>query len=130
MRESSCFFVATCANTGLAGARRRVIRVAHLSERERKAIHREGAESTAAESEHLRARRALPPPTPRMESATTPAAPIVVPERLSVGEIAKANKAAQLDGVGAGGVTGFLGGFISHRLFKMSRNVSLISGLM
>lgn len=62
-----------------------------------------------------------------MDSA---AAPIVIPERLTVGEIAKANKAAQLDGVGAGGVTGFLGGFISHRLFKMSRNVSLVSGLM
>ncbi|GAA5906351.1 hypothetical protein JCM5296_003177 [Sporobolomyces johnsonii] len=49
---------------------------------------------------------------------------------LSLEDIATANRRAQIDGVAAGTCAGFLGGFLSTKLFKQSRNVGLLSGVL
>ncbi|GAA5985997.1 hypothetical protein JCM10908_006365 [Rhodotorula pacifica] len=50
--------------------------------------------------------------------------------RLTVEEVGAANRRAQIDGVAAGTCAGFLGGFISTRLLRQSRNAGLLSGIL
>ncbi|GAA5863715.1 hypothetical protein JCM3774_001224 [Rhodotorula dairenensis] len=52
------------------------------------------------------------------------------PLRLTVEEVGAANRRAQIDGVAAGTCAGFLGGFISTRLLRQSRNIGLLSGVL
>ncbi|GAA5934462.1 hypothetical protein JCM1841_004291 [Sporobolomyces salmonicolor] len=49
---------------------------------------------------------------------------------LSLEDISTANRRAQIDGVAAGTCAGFLGGFLSTKMFKQSRNVGLLSGIL
>ncbi|KAI5478699.1 hypothetical protein MNV49_004726 [Pseudohyphozyma bogoriensis] len=51
-------------------------------------------------------------------------------ESLTIEEIGQANRSAQIDGLMAGASAGFLGSFLTTRLFKQSRNVGLLSGLL
>ena len=51
-------------------------------------------------------------------------------ESLTVEEIGQASRSAQIDGVGVGGLAGFLGGVMSLKVFKSTRNASLLSGLL
>ncbi|POY72276.1 hypothetical protein BMF94_4578 [Rhodotorula taiwanensis] len=46
--------------------------------------------------------------------------------RLTIEEVGAANRRAQIDGVAAGTCAGFLGGFISSRLLRQSRNVGYL----
>ncbi|KAK4050779.1 hypothetical protein OIV83_003200 [Microbotryomycetes sp. JL201] len=45
-------------------------------------------------------------------------------------EVGKANRRAQIDGVVAGVAAGFISGQMTLRMFKQSRNASLLSGLL
>ncbi|KAM0790768.1 hypothetical protein ACM66B_004618 [Microbotryomycetes sp. NB124-2] len=45
-------------------------------------------------------------------------------------EVGKANRRAQIDGVVAGVSAGFISGQMTLRVFKQSRNASLLSGLL
>lgn len=51
-------------------------------------------------------------------------------ESLSIDDIGKANRSAQLDGVAAGACAFPLASLLSSRLFKQSKNVALLSGLL
>ncbi|KAM0748649.1 hypothetical protein T439DRAFT_327909 [Meredithblackwellia eburnea MCA 4105] len=68
-------------------------------------------------------------PTTRGSSSSDPRNGLPL-EALTMDQIGAANRAAQMDGLGVGGLAGFLGGFLSHRLFRQSRNVALLSGLL
>lgn len=52
------------------------------------------------------------------------------PLRLTIEEVGAANRRAQIDGIAAGTCAGFLGGFISTRMLRQSRNIGLLSGVL
>ncbi|GAA5988159.1 hypothetical protein JCM11641_003616 [Rhodosporidiobolus odoratus] len=56
--------------------------------------------------------------------------PLESNSKLSLEEIGSANRRAQIDGVVTGTCAGFLGGFISSKLLRQSRNIGLLSGIL
>ncbi|GAA5945414.1 hypothetical protein JCM10213_005971 [Rhodosporidiobolus nylandii] len=56
--------------------------------------------------------------------------PLDLTQGLSMEEIGAANRRAQIDGVAAGTCAGFLGGFISSKMLRQSRNLGLLSGIL
>ncbi|KAL8278798.1 hypothetical protein RQP46_008867 [Phenoliferia psychrophenolica] len=51
-------------------------------------------------------------------------------ESLTVEEIGEASRSAQIDGLGIGALTGFLGGLVTLKVFRQTRNTAMLSGLM
>ncbi|BGP18399.1 hypothetical protein JCM10213v2_006465 [Rhodosporidiobolus nylandii] len=52
--------------------------------------------------------------------------PLDLTQGLSMEEIGAANRRAQIDGVAAGTCAGFLGGFISSKMLRQSRNLGYL----
>ncbi|GAA5823061.1 hypothetical protein JCM11251_007471 [Rhodosporidiobolus azoricus] len=68
--------------------------------------------------------------SPSTSSSAPNVPPLARNAGLSLEEIGSANRRAQIDGVAAGTCAGFLGGFISTKLLKQTRNVGLLSGIL
>ncbi|GAA5912733.1 hypothetical protein JCM6882_005775 [Rhodosporidiobolus microsporus] len=67
---------------------------------------------------------------PASSSSARNVPPLDTNSKLSLEEIASANRRAQIDGVAAGTCAGFLGGFISTKMLSQTRNLGLLSGVL
>ncbi|GAA5856931.1 hypothetical protein JCM8547_008471 [Rhodosporidiobolus lusitaniae] len=72
----------------------------------------------------------LTPPSTGPPSSAPGVPPLDLNSKLTMEEIGSANRRAQIDGVAAGTCAGFLGGFISTKLLRQSRNLGLLSGVL
>ncbi|GAA6010587.1 hypothetical protein JCM10207_007751 [Rhodosporidiobolus poonsookiae] len=69
-------------------------------------------------------------PSSSSSSSSPHIPPLDSNSHLSLEDIGAANRRAQLDGVAAGTCAGFLGGFISTKMLRQSRNLGLLSGIL